>query len=321
MAPRASAKTRTPAKAAKPKNAFEAAKDAAAKVDAAGAVYREAGGTAPTEAAAPTPQPAAIKRPTEDEFREAHYRRLMGQHREHDRRIATIDLTRKGIVKERTRVRTSLKQSGYFLENVDNILKSEAVTEGRSKEQQKVDQLAEMRAWEGLPNPRSGEQLDLELRMPDTEREAKVWEEDGYHHGLIGSPCELPAGCPAIFHQRWMDFWHRGDEYRERLEGLADVNPAAFEPPAPAAEAEQIDLDAEAKRLAKSDFMTRSDPGDAFDEADESELAAQTPRRAVQDAREGDTVIDLDPDITDDKIDSAFNGDFDDDVGAAELVH
>lgn len=156
--------------------------------------------------------PAAEHRMTDDEFREALYQRLMAQHRSVDAKLAEIDSGRKVISKQRTAIRNQLKQADYLLENVDVILK--ASNKSRGDEQGKVDQLFWMREIEALPNPKTGEQLDMLKRLPETEREAIMWEEDGYHQGVIDNEAKIPAGCPPIFHQRWLKKWHEGQERR-----------------------------------------------------------------------------------------------------------
>lgn len=172
-------------------------------------------------AALATAAPAAL---TEEEFREALYRRLMANHRAVDAKLAEIDSGRKVISKGRTQIRAQLTQAGYSLENVDNILKDTNKTrDDRSKQQGRVDQLKWMREMEGLPVAKTGEQLALELRLPETEKEGIAWEQAGYNSGIIDEPCEIPAGCPPIFHQRWTQYWHQGQERRKWAEAQ-DVN-------------------------------------------------------------------------------------------------
>jgi hypothetical protein len=167
----------------------------------------------PADEQAPAP---AERRPTTEEVREAHYRQMMAEHRNIDGQLAQIDAGRKTIAKRRTEVRNKLKGAGYYLENVDVILVDSSKTRQPRREQQdKVDQLHWMREMEGLPVAKTGEQLDLLGRLPDTEKDAIMWEEDAYHKGVINEPCEIPAGCPPIFHTRWTKKWHDGQDRRK----------------------------------------------------------------------------------------------------------
>jgi uncharacterized protein YdcH (DUF465 family) len=158
-------------------------------------------GAAPTTkgaAAAPPSFPADPDKPhlSADQVKEAHYRRLMAEHRNIDAQIAELDGLKKAKNKLRTACRNKLKGDlQIFLSNVDNVLGDE----GKSR---------------GLPVARTGEQLDLLNRMPTTERERLEWENDGYNAGCIDKACEVPAGCPPIFHQDWMKKWHDGQERR-----------------------------------------------------------------------------------------------------------
>jgi hypothetical protein len=160
---------------------------------------------------------------TEEEFREALYRRLMAQHRDHDAELDKIVAAAKARKKLRTTVRNQLKQAGFYLKNVDNILETGGKSSDRREEQSIVDQLHWMRELEGLPVAKTGEQLDLYNRLPVTEKDAIMWEEDGYHQGVVDNAKELPAACPPILHQRWLKKWDEGHE--RRLWGLAqEVN-------------------------------------------------------------------------------------------------
>lgn len=173
---------------------------------------------------------------TTEEFKEALYRKLMARHRAVDAKLAEIDSGRKAIAKQRTEIRNQLTQAGYLLGNVDNVLKDSGKTrEPRPKQQEKVDQLHWMREMEGLPNAVTGEQLDLMSRLPETERDGVNWDNEGFNSGLIDEPCEIPAACPPIFHQRWTDHWHKGQERRkwaeaqdvEKTRALAEAEPAS----------------------------------------------------------------------------------------------
>lgn len=166
---------------------------------------------------APPAPPPQDDRPhlSGDEVKEIHYRKLMAQHREMDAEVDKLESAKKAVTKRRSEVRGQLKRAGFYLSNVDEVRKDSAKDSDRVEMKDRVQQRDWMRKIEGLPVAKTDEQTTLELRLPETERQGIAWEEAGYHAGIIGDACALPAHCPPIFHQRWTNFWHKGKDRRD----------------------------------------------------------------------------------------------------------
>jgi hypothetical protein len=177
---------------------------------------------------------------------------------------------------------------------------------------------ARHRKWLGITSPEQ-QKMHLEEGTPAEARDEEDWNTEGYKLGLRGRAAELPPTMDARFTQPFMKGHEVG--FKAYLATLAENAPkpkgmTAEEVAAKAAEDfakdnPEIDVEKAARKL-KNDpkFMDRSAPPEGGDEtvdaggcappvvvgagpddgfeATPEELAAQKPRQAVVEAREGD---------------------------------
>lgn len=167
------------------------------------------------------------------------------------------------------------------------------------------------RKWLGIVRP---EQTEIQLgdKVPSEAKDEAHWRAEGFKAGLRLLAPKPPPECAERFVQAWM---------KEHERGMAETNaanvPGGHRLAAQAAadfqaDNPEVDLDAAAKRLAKDpQFMARtpepdlgagesasipegasttSGPDEPF-EATPEELAAQAPRRAIQEAAAADAEI------------------------------
>lgn len=158
------------------------------------------------------------------------------------------------------------------------------------------------RRWLGILEPDQAA-LILGVQAPQEVKDEAHWKGEGYKAGLRQMEGKPPIECPERFVQPWLLEHARGlKEVLEanvpggkrsvREQAAADFkadNPEAPEPGTPEAAA----ADRKAVRKAKEalEKLGTGEPAndpDAGFEATPEELAAQTPRQAVQDAREAE---------------------------------
>lgn len=162
---------------------------------------------------------------------------------------------------------------------------------------------ARFRRLMGLPvGDATQDQLDLEGRLPDVERDGQYWQSVGYTDGVSGAPSNPPMECVKAGHgNRYDAGWKDGQTILAvNMDKARKVNA----PPVQAKEETEVERKArEAKETAKAkaalenlgkdqplptDAKAVGEKAAADFEADQAELAAQKPRAAVQAAREAD---------------------------------
>lgn len=162
---------------------------------------------------------------------------------------------------------------------------------------------ARFRRLMGLPvGDIAQDQLDLEARLPEVERDGQYWQSVGYTDGVSGAPSNPPMECVKAGHgNRYDQGWKDGQTIL--AVNMDKAQRRAAPPVAPKPEETEVERRArEAKETAKAKESLANlgkdklpdDPkavgaqAAADFEADQAELAAQTTRKAVQAAREAD---------------------------------
>lgn len=154
------------------------------------------------------------------------------------------------------------------------------------------------RRWLGIIEPDQAA-LILGDQAPQETKDEAHWRGEGLKAGLRNLPAKAPSGCPERFVQPFLQERERGVELAKAADGQAwpdavdgrkkstvsEQAAADF-----AADNPDVDLDAEAKRLAKDPaFMARGTPPEQVDdgfEATENELAQQSTRQVVREVRQ-----------------------------------
>lgn len=159
----------------------------------------------------------------------------------------------------------------------------------------------------GLPVAQSEEQLDLESRLPDVEREASFWFQAGYTAGVTGEFCNAPEACVRAGHDNKYAEGHKAGQAVIAM-GMASAKATkekATPPPEETADQRRARERAEEAKAKEGLEGMKAVRGEAppldpvqesvkaategeFTEATPEELEAQTTRQAVQAAREGD---------------------------------
>lgn len=150
------------------------------------------------------------------------------------------------------------------------------------------------RRWLGIVTP---EQMEMHLGggTPEEVRDEHDWKAEGFKAGILNKAATLPEGIPERFVQPYLQGHELGrNDYLLTLaknvpkpkgktaQQVAEEAARDFKADNP-----EVDLDAAAKKLKNSDFMKTGAPeadapdGDGF-EATPDELAAQKPRKAIQ---------------------------------------
>lgn len=169
---------------------------------------------------------------------------------------------------------------------------------------------ARFRRLMGLPvGDASQEELDLEARLPDVERDGGYWHSVGYTDGVTAAPRKPPIECIQQGHgNRYDGGYDAGKTILEVNLEKGKKAKAAPVPPKPEETSDQRKA-REAKEAATAkaalenlgkdkplptDAKAVGQQAAADFEADQAELAAQTTRQAVVAAREGE-IVDEDP--------------------------
>lgn len=228
---------------------------------------------APVQAKPPT---AANEALTDDEIRSASYQKLVDICRQDNAQLERLQAAVKAFNKTRSTNRNTIAKAGYPLHLVDRILKEEVMS--RRDLQAEADLEAWMRAQHGLPVARTEQQLELDLKATDTDRDLAYWSDDGYAAGVQGRECKPPAGIHPSFIATWTDQW--GEGQKERAWALAAPTPKTeaktpkAKPPKPTAAAPTPE--SEPKKEGDDEASAGDkDPGSAFDEEDNDEADAQ----------------------------------------------
>lgn len=237
----------------------------------------------------------------------------------------------KEITDQQNGVFLDLKKDGHDKKDV----KADLVDVGavRRNVDAKEIERAKRREWLGLPVGKTGEQLELEARLPEVERNAQHWKAAGFTAAVTGGDKTPPKECQA---EGFIDAWTEGvnDGIASDAKGFVAKNskpkpapekPADPEPGTPeAAKAERdaiknakASLDAmkpveneggtitaadvaqvvgevfdEAKAVINGEAKPKdADDADKVDdfEAPAEEIAQQSTRVAIQDAKAGAT--------------------------------
>lgn len=159
------------------------------------------------------------------------------------------------------------KADGFERKRLERIL-TDLKSKGRDLVKEELDRLEDQDDF-GLPTPSNQPDLFDTLRgdskLPTAAQDEIYWSAEGYRAGLQAGERNPPAECHAQFHQAYMDHYDRGQEYRREQFVLAQEliakrgqPDAEMKPVDLSDDAEQLDIEAEARRLANSDFMDTS---------------------------------------------------------------
>lgn len=254
-------------------------------------------------AAAPSAGSAKTTRPTPEQHRHLlvhHMTKLRGKRSE----IEALRAPLKDAQEEFTALMNEAKADlgkGYTRKYLTTLLE-DSTTRLR-------DLLAEeerrARDREALGLPVFGVQADLfgaaTAKMPEEARDEIHWEAEGYMRGRNGMLQQIPEGAPPRFHPTILKGYSRGQQATQEdfLAGQElkkkQANPDATAAAQPLNDPEPTIAEARAaerKSVAKAKESLKTIGGGASEdrfEASETEIAAQSTRKAVQGAREGST--------------------------------
>lgn len=169
------------------------------------------------------------------------------------------------------------KADGFERKRLERIL-TDLKSKGRDLLKEEFDRLEDQDDF-GLPSPSN--QPDLfdtlrgESKLPTAAQDEIYWSAEGYRAGLQAGERNPPAECGPEFHQAYMEHYDRGQAFRgeqfikaneliaKRGQPDAEMKPVDLNG---ADDEQQLDIEAEAKRLANSDFMDTSDAEEGAEE-------------------------------------------------------
>lgn len=260
-----------------------------------------------TPAAAATAQPET-QADRDRKLRENLQARLVGLRSNHNSIVAAEEALKaelRELTAKKKEIRAAVQQCGVPLSVFDEALGDAEATRVDLKAKEKARDL--IREAYGLVTLTQPDLLD---NLPEAAKPGVYWEAQGYQDGIAGKFCEIPAGCPPENEPDYrrgfdnaMEANAKGikalDEFKATPpsqadddegagDGSDDETPEAKRDADFAAISEGLEQAVEMEEAAKTDEgdaapSDASAEGDDFEATDE-ELAAQTPRAALDSA-------------------------------------
>lgn len=245
-----------------------------------------------TPAAAATAQPET-QADRDRKLRENLQARLVGLRSNHNSIVAAEDALKaelRDLTAKKKEIRAAVQQCGVPLSVFDEALADAEATRVDLKAKEKArDLLREAFGLVTLTQP------DLLENLPEAAKPGVYWEAQGYQDGIAGKFCEVPAGCPP---ENEPDYRRGFDNAMEaNAKGIQALDAFKATPPSEAADEGDGDGDDDADPASQGEGDDVAGDGaadapaetgaaaeeDGF-EATAEELAAQTPRAALDGA-------------------------------------
>lgn len=243
-----------------------------------------------TPAAAATAQPET-QADRDRKLRENLQARLVGLRSNHNSIVAAEDALKaelRDLNAKKKEIRAAVQQCGVPLSVFDEALADAEATRVDLKAKEKArDLLREAFGLVTLTQP------DLLENLPEAAKPGVYWEAQGYQDGIAGKFCEVPAGCPP----------ENEPDYRRGFDNAMEANAKGIQAldafkKAPAADdsdggdegddAPDVKAQDEDGAPAGDAETASAETGEAAEgddfEASPEELAAQTPRAALEGA-------------------------------------